>query len=169
MNRVVLPLILALPVLLVASCELAETTLQREKSPRPVTVIELQPTSPRSTSQLTGSVASWKTEEMGFQVQGRVESVLEPGQNIRGRTVDETGQEISQGTVIAALEREPRPKQEAIWLGLDDQGSQQRADLQATLREFLFKGATDSGLVRAVYRATIQLAARGCRIEKFTS
>jgi hypothetical protein len=97
---------LALPVLLIAGCELTEAPLQREKSPRPVTVIELQRTSPRSTSQFTGSVASWKTEQMGFQVQGRVESVLEPGRNIRGRTVDETDAVISQGTMIAALERD---------------------------------------------------------------
>ena len=48
MNRIARSLILVLPVLLVTGCELAQAPVQRKKSPRPVTVIELQQTSPRS-------------------------------------------------------------------------------------------------------------------------
>ncbi len=88
-----------------AGCDMAEAPVSQQKAPRPVTVIELKRTVPRPASQLTGSVVAWKTEQIGFQVPGRVESVVEPGLNIRGRTVDENNQLISEGTVIAQLEQ----------------------------------------------------------------
>ena len=95
-----------LPVLLLVGCDMAAAPVKRAKTPRPVTVLELQRTVSRPTSQLTGSIVAWKTEQMGFQVAGRVELSLEPGQNIRGRTVDENDKLISDGTVVARLERD---------------------------------------------------------------
>ncbi len=76
------------------------------KRPRPVTVLVLKESRPTRSTLLAGSVSSWKTEKMGFQVAGRVEMVLEPGVNIQGRTVDETGKVMSEGTVIATLEKD---------------------------------------------------------------
>ena len=45
--------------------------------------------------QNTGAVAAWKSEEVGFEVAGRVASVLEPSVDIDGRTSDENGNVIS--------------------------------------------------------------------------
>ena len=88
----------------VGGCSSSETPVAREKPPRPVSVLVMKQTNPRRSIQLTGSVSSWKTELIGFQVGGRVESVLEPGTDIAGRTVDENGDVITQGTVLAELE-----------------------------------------------------------------
>ena len=82
----------------------SDAPVEREKPPRPVSVLILKQMDPQRSIQLTGSVSSWKTELIGFQVGGRVESVLEPGADILGRTVDENGDVITQGTVIAELE-----------------------------------------------------------------
>jgi hypothetical protein len=64
--RVTRSLQLFLPALLLAGCEMGGPPVERAKAPRPVTVLELQRTVPRPTSQLTGSIVAWKTEEMGF-------------------------------------------------------------------------------------------------------
>ena len=45
--------------------------------------------------QNTGAGAAWKSEEVGFEVAGRVASVLEPSVDIDGRTSDENGNVIS--------------------------------------------------------------------------
>ena len=102
--------------ILVAGCSDAEAPVEREKTPRPVTVLVLKSTNPQRSTQLTGSVASWKTEQIGFQVAGRVERVLEPGQEIEGRTFDENGEVIEQGqaTVIAELEKDRYDLQLAV-------------------------------------------------------
>lgn len=75
-------------------------------APRPVTVFPLEESTPQRNVRQPGTVSSWKTEEIGFQVSGRVRSVLEPGAEIRGQTFDELGRPISAGTVIARLEED---------------------------------------------------------------
>ncbi|MCA9113771.1 MAG: HlyD family efflux transporter periplasmic adaptor subunit [Planctomycetaceae bacterium] len=75
-----------------------------EPRPRPVTVIRLSHSDPSGESAITGTVSAWKRQEIGFQVPGRIDTILEPGLNIRGRTVDENGQLLTEGTVLATLE-----------------------------------------------------------------
>lgn len=58
---------------------------ESQKYPRPVKALVLQQTNPSPNLKLTGVVSSWKTEEMGFEVPGRVLWVLEPGRNIQRR------------------------------------------------------------------------------------
>lgn len=74
------------------------------KAARPVTVMELRESVPESAFNVSGSVTSWKTEQIGFEVAGRVQWVLEPGRNIEGRTMDAEGQVIREGTPLAALD-----------------------------------------------------------------
>lgn len=74
------------------------------KTPRPVTTMVLEKTKPRSTYSASGSVKSWKTEEIGFEVPGRVEWVREPGQDIDGRIVDPDGNLVRPGTPLAQIE-----------------------------------------------------------------
>ena len=74
--------------------------------PRPVSFVTLERTNPSRSSRLTGSVESWKREDIGFEVAGRVLRVVEPGANIVGRTYDEDGNLLTEGTVIAELDSE---------------------------------------------------------------
>ncbi len=87
-----------------AGCSNQSVATSPKKSPRAVTAIELTETTPSKMMELTGSVASWKTEDIGFQVAGRVKSVVEPGIDISGQTVDENDKVISDGDMLAALD-----------------------------------------------------------------
>ncbi len=78
--------------------------LEERRIPRPVTFVRLEITSPSQTSRLTGSVESWKREDLGFDVAGRVLRVVEPGANIVGHTLDEQGNLLTAGTVLAELD-----------------------------------------------------------------
>ncbi|QDV40806.1 Macrolide export protein MacA [Stieleria neptunia] len=82
------------------------TTELREKAPLPVTVMTLSKTVPQSSYSASGSVKSWKTEDLGFEVSGRVEWVLEPGEDIDGRLVDpqDKTKVIMEGTKLAQIE-----------------------------------------------------------------
>jgi len=78
----------------------------QQAPPRPVTYVTLKSTTPRPTSRLTGSAESWKREDIGFEVAGRVLRVVEPGANIVGRTFDEQGGLVSEGTALAEVDDE---------------------------------------------------------------
>ena len=54
----------------------------------------------------SGSVGSWKTEQIGFEVGGRVEFVAEPNTAVEGRVYDKNGMQIVDGTPIGRLESE---------------------------------------------------------------
>lgn len=87
-------------------CRRDESPAERQPVPRPVRVITLRTTLPQTSDQVAGSVSAWKTEQIGFEVSGRVTRVLEPGTEVQGRTQDERGKEITAGTVIAELDPE---------------------------------------------------------------
>ena len=74
--------------------------------PRPVTFVVLETSNPSATTRLTGSAESWKREELAFEVPGRVIRIVEPGANIVGRTLDEKGNPVTEGTELAQLDEE---------------------------------------------------------------
>jgi multidrug efflux pump subunit AcrA (membrane-fusion protein) len=85
----------------------------REKAPRPVTVFALETMAPKQTDRLTASVGSWKTEDLGFEVGGRANFVIEPEVDIEGEVFvpDKDGSidlknrvQITAGTVLAKLD-----------------------------------------------------------------
>ncbi len=82
----------------------AETKL--EKKPRPVEVKVLAKTNLQSNALVTAPVGSWKTERIGFEVTGRIESVVEPNTDIEGQVLDNDGTPILQGTPIARINDE---------------------------------------------------------------
>ncbi len=104
--------------LLASGCTSRSDTAAPKKSPRPVSVIELQATDPTSTERVTGVAGSWKTQELSFEVAGRVQYVAEPETDIEGRiyaherasSVDErvntaSGSPlISEGTELARID-----------------------------------------------------------------
>ena len=92
-------------VILAGGCTREEKTYP-EKSPLPVTIIQLQQSSPVSQRLYSGAVRSWKTEEMAFEVNGRVKWVVEPGKSIEGRKFRTDGTLLSKGTQIAELDQD---------------------------------------------------------------
>jgi multidrug resistance efflux pump len=94
-----------IPLLLLIGCAPPEVTFP-PKAPLPVSVMKLQPTTPRTNRSYAGSVRSWKTEAISFEVSGRVQWVVEPGTEIEGRTYDSSGNVLSPGTQIAQLDPE---------------------------------------------------------------
>lgn len=91
---------------LLAGCGGAQNTAERAPSPPPVAVLTLVKSEPNPHDRITGSVDSWKTEDIGFEVAGRVSYVIEPETDIEGRTFDENGNPISDGTLLARLDNE---------------------------------------------------------------
>lgn len=77
-----------------------------KKKPRPIEAMTLVASPPPTAALVSASVASWKTEDIGFEVSGRVEWVIEPGADVEGRIVDKDGKVIIEGTPIARIEDE---------------------------------------------------------------
>ncbi len=77
-----------------------------EKKPRPVEVQVLRLEEPPSAKLVSASVGSWKTEEIGFEVSGRIEWVAEPNTDIEGRVLDGDGNTLVEGTPVAQVESE---------------------------------------------------------------
>ena len=68
-----------------------EAELSVTRMPRPVSVIKLRQSDPARSLAVTGVVGSWKTEDIGFEVSGRVQYVIEPEQNVSDKP-DSDGQ-----------------------------------------------------------------------------
>ena len=48
-------------------------------------------TDPGRYERVTGTVASWKTDQLGFEVEGRVQFVIEEETNVAGQVYDKDG------------------------------------------------------------------------------
>ncbi|MDR4506621.1 MAG: efflux RND transporter periplasmic adaptor subunit [Candidatus Brocadiaceae bacterium] len=75
-------------------------------NPRPVTVIELREMNPVKELQLTGSVKSWKEQDIAFEVNGRLEKIVEMGIQLEGRW-EEEGEALVQGDILARIDARP--------------------------------------------------------------
>ena len=71
---------------------------------RPVTVIELSLQDYARERTLTGVVGLYREEDIGFEIDGRVTTVLEVGLEVRGPAYDEQNNLVRQGDFIAAME-----------------------------------------------------------------
>ncbi len=73
--------------------------------PRGVSVFTVKASMPSSKTRLTGSAEAWKSEEIGFEVPGRVSWVIEPNEDIEGRlpgTMRSAGALRSDGALASA-------------------------------------------------------------------
>lgn len=95
--------LLALAVVLPSACR-SPSDADLEESARPVSVFILSESNPDLADHLTGSVESWKTEDIGFEVAGRVEFVVEPETDVIGRAYNVNGDPITAGTLLAKLD-----------------------------------------------------------------
>ena len=75
-------------------------------NPRPVKVLELREIDPVKPLQLTGSVMSWKEQDISFEVSGRLEWIVEMGTNLAGRW-EEKGEVHVEGDLLAHIEERP--------------------------------------------------------------
>ena len=71
---------------------------------RPVTIIELSEQDFARERTLTGVVGLYREENIGFEIDGRVTTVLNEGLEVRGPVFNEQGDLIRQGDPIAAME-----------------------------------------------------------------
>ena len=71
----------------------------------PVTAQELSEATYENTRRLTGSVGLYREEQIGFEVAGRIISVLDEGFEVDGPAYDESGRLVRAGEVIATLDR----------------------------------------------------------------
>lgn len=69
-----------------------DSSVPRTIAPRPVSVLRLAESDPARSLDITGMVGSWKTEDIGFEVSGRVQYVIEPETNVSNQT--EEGQAV---------------------------------------------------------------------------
>lgn len=74
------------------------------KSPRPVSVLALTVSDPGRFDHVSGTVTSWKTDQLGFEVAGRVEFVIEPEQDISGQLYDQGDQMLTEADQLARLD-----------------------------------------------------------------
>ena len=71
---------------------------------RPVTVIKLSERDYARERTLTGVVNLYREEDIGFEIDGRVTTVLDKGLEVRGPVFNEQGDLVRQGDPIAAME-----------------------------------------------------------------
>jgi multidrug efflux pump subunit AcrA (membrane-fusion protein) len=139
-----------------AGCDWQESPVdQTAKKPRPVEVQTFRLGSPPDSAWVSASVRSWKTEDIGFDVSGRVRWVKEPGEDIQGRVYADSKRENEiprdlDGTATP-IEKAPRG------FGLDtvaiaelanlDEGDELRVEIEEMLdsieeasREFVYEG-----------------------------
>ncbi len=102
------PHLLALTVLLAAgllgACHEGSPSGEWHTQPRPVKVLPLAERDFRHQSNLTGSVGLYREERIGFEVGGRVLSVLDLGLEVIGPALNEKGALVRPGDVIAAMD-----------------------------------------------------------------
>ena len=76
--------------------DLKQAPKEFAKRPRPVKTYRIEEVTSQSTFDVPGAVRSWKTEQIGFEVPGRVEWVLEPGENVERRIAPLIPPDLSQ-------------------------------------------------------------------------
>lgn len=82
----------------------SDTNVEQQESPRPVSVFTLPESNPSLADRVTGSIVSWKTEEIGFEVAGRVAFVIEPETDVIGSMYDAQGNPLTGGTTLAKID-----------------------------------------------------------------
>ena len=97
-------LLLVLMLVATLGCKPTDDSISAEKPPRPVSVISLIGSAPARFDRVTGTVASWKTDKIGFEVAGRVEFIIEPETDIFGKVYREQGEILTEGTPLARLD-----------------------------------------------------------------
>ncbi len=102
-NPFVLPVTAFLTAVLLGACNEGSLPQGPAAQPRPVKVLKLAERDFRRESSLTGSVSLYREQRIGFEVGGRILSVLDVGLEVTGPAVDEAGVLVRPGDLIAAI------------------------------------------------------------------
>lgn len=149
---------------------------------RPVTVVELSEQDFARERALTGVVDLYREENIGFEIDGRVTTVLNEGLEVSGPVFNERGELIRQGDPIAAMESSRYGSQVgALQARLDAaRRNLQAVDAQVTLaqqtlerqKSILAEGAGAQQAVddaqSAFDQTTAQLAAQRATVQEVT-
>lgn len=149
---------------------------------RPVTVVELSEQDFARERALTGVVDLYREENIGFEIDGRVTTVLNEGLEVSGPVFNEQGELIRQGDPIAAMESSRYGSQVgALQARLDAaRRNLQAVDAQVTLaqqtlerqKSILAEGAGAQQAVddaqSAFDQTTAQLAAQRATVQEVT-
>jgi RND family efflux transporter MFP subunit len=100
-QRIICAAALLIYISMLTGCGKKETVTK--PNPRPVTVLELREINPVKSLQLTGSVESWKDEDISFEIDGKVEWIVEMGTNLEGHWEENNVIQV-QGDTLARLD-----------------------------------------------------------------
>ena len=105
-NQAVLPfsIVLTLAGILAVGCQSQESHQNDQPLARPVSYLTLAKRNPVRQSLAAGSVVAWKKETIGFDVNGRIEFVMDQGANVAGPVTDGQSEIITPGTIVARME-----------------------------------------------------------------
>ncbi|WP_242632136.1 HlyD family secretion protein [Rubripirellula amarantea] len=87
-------------------CSQEKESVSPDKPPKPVSIAVLQKTSPINQQFTTGSVVPWKSEQIGFEVAGRVAEVIEPNELVTPQIGSEADERTPDATPLARLDDE---------------------------------------------------------------
>ena len=100
-QRIICAAALLIYISMLTGCGKKETVTK--PNPRPVTVLELREINPVKSLQLTGSVESWKDEDISFEIDGQVEWIVEMGTNLEGHWEENNVIQV-QGDTLARID-----------------------------------------------------------------
>jgi RND family efflux transporter MFP subunit len=103
-SAILLCTLLALSGFLAVGCQNQDANQTDQPLARPVSYLTLTTRNPARQSLAAGSVVAWKKETIGFDVNGRIEFVMDQGANVTGPVTDGQGEIITPGTLIARME-----------------------------------------------------------------
>ena len=96
-------ILLLLASFLAIGCQNQNSDQTDQIMARPVSFMALKKRNPMRQLLAAGSVVAWKKEAIGFDVNGRIEFVMEEGANVDGPVSDGRGRVVTPGTVVARL------------------------------------------------------------------
>lgn len=104
-----IPIILSILALDICGCKEEPKKGTYQERLIPVTVLKVENSRLTRKARLTGSVLPWKSEDLRFQVPGKVAElkILTPGATVKGELKDTTGKVLYSGDVIATLDTGP--------------------------------------------------------------
>ena len=91
--------------LVMVGCLSSKTPEKVTVRPRAVNVFELQESQPIAEIRYAGSVSAWKSQDVGLEVSGRVQQIIEPGLDVVGPEFDPATNNVVEdsGTLLARV------------------------------------------------------------------
>ena len=102
-TRAIMLTLLIVSTVATIGCDRSSNDIPLVKPAKPVNIMTLSQTRQLQQRMMTGSVAPWKTEQIGFEVTGRVNFVIEPNEPVQPELPSDTS---PPPTPLARVDRE---------------------------------------------------------------